>query len=154
MEDRIWVQDTLKRETHYEYDFINPFISCSSWSINICKSPMSQNIRKWKCYSYRKSLCRIWTPLAWLLGGVLHAKGNDDLPNSWWNSTYWPKWFLLSLPCMKRCPRLYLLRCSKYNIVWTSMLKDKPLSVEEMSGKKQDVFKVNEINKNNGRRKA
>ena len=34
------------------------------------------------------------------------------------------------------------------------MLKDKPLSVEEISRKKKDVFKVNKINENSDQRKA
>lgn len=110
---------------------------------------MSQN-RKWKSVTASvKDLCKILTPLAWLLAVVLHTKGNEGFPSILGNSAFWLVIFP-SLACTRGCPRHHPTHCTKYNIVQVFMLRD----MQRMPRKKQDVFKVNKINKNNGQRKA
>lgn len=58
---------------------------------------MSQNRKRKSVIAMAKGLCKILTPLAWLLAGVLHAKGNEGFPSILGNTAFWLKLFFLPL---------------------------------------------------------
>ena len=59
------------------------------------------------------------------------------------NGTLWPKFFFLSFQIHEGALDLMLfMHYTQDNTVWTPMLKGKWLSMQGLSRKKQDAFKV------------